>query len=73
MKCFRSGAAIVLIVCTTACASNTSFDSHGAAQNAPGVASKHAFNQPPMDPGRRISGQDCRHAFPFDGSNLRCN
>lgn len=64
MTYFTSGAAIVLIICTTACAS-----SNGNA----GIGDQHAFNAPPMDPSRRISEQDCRNPFSFDGGNLRCN
>ena len=63
MKTFTSGAAIVLILCTTACASSNGKD---------GVGNQHAFNAPPMDASRRISEQDCRYAFNFDGGNLRC-
>ena len=63
MKTFTSGLAIVLILCTTACASSN---------GKPGVGDQHAFKSSPMDPSRRISEQDCRYAFNFDGGNLRC-
>ena len=64
MTYFTSGAAIVLIICTTACASGN--------RNVT-VGDQHAFNALPMDPSRRISVQDCRNAFNFDGGNLLCN
>ena len=62
MTNFTSAAAIVLILCTTACTST----------DGKRVGDPHAFNAPPMEQGRRISEQDCRNAFNFDGGNLRC-
>jgi len=65
MTYLTSGAAIVLIIGMTACASpNSSGDAS--------AGGKHALNLPPMEPSRRISEHDCRYAFNFFEGNLRC-
>jgi hypothetical protein len=65
MTCFTSGAAVVLIICTTACASTES-------SRDPGIAEKHAYNAPPMEPSRTISERVCRYAFNHFEGNIRC-
>src|SRR6185436_19375351 len=87
MRYFKSGAAIVLILCATACASRGSSALHGPIltmgdQESP-TAARHgriltigeqeALRDVQMDPARKISVQDCRNQFSSDGGNLRCN
>jgi hypothetical protein len=71
MTLIKSGAAIVLILCTAACAST---DTEGRNQiSDEGTApEQYAFRTPPMDPSRRVSVQDCRNRVIDDGANLLC-
>jgi hypothetical protein len=71
MKYFTSGAAILLILGTTSCASSNSTGGHEmyAAERA---GEKHALRLHPMNPTRKISEQDCRQAIHSDGGNLLC-
>jgi hypothetical protein len=72
MTYFTSGAAILLIACTTSCASDNSSAGRGMSGGDASVGEKHAFRVQAMDPSRRISDQDCRQALNPDGGNLRC-
>jgi len=71
MKYFTSGAAILLIICTTSCASSNSTAGH-AMLDGQSVGEKHNLRAHPMNPSRLISVQDCRAAFYSDGGNLLC-
>jgi hypothetical protein len=74
MRYFTSGAAIVLVLCTASCASDspTATARHGLSRNILMDGEKGSLLVPPIDPNRRISAQDCRNAFNSDGGNLRC-
>ncbi len=72
MRYFTSGAALMLALCTTSCASFYSLDSNGMSSNELSVDRKQAFHAPPMEPNRLVSEQDCRRAFNSGGGNLRC-
>lgn len=72
MTYFTSGAAILLIICTTSCASSDSSAGHRMSGGSMSVGEQHALREHPMEPNRRISEQDCRAAFNFDGGNLYC-
>lgn len=72
MKYLTSGAAILLILCTTSCASNNSYDRYGNPKDASGRHAEYALRVPPMDPNRRIIELDCRNSYTTDGGNLRC-
>ena len=69
MKYFTSGAAILLVLCTTSCAS---YDRYGNPKDTGGKTAEYALRVPPMDPNRRIIELNCRDSFLTDGGNLRC-
>jgi hypothetical protein len=71
MKYFTSGAAILLIICTTSCASSNSTSGHGTPDGA-SIGEKHALRLYPMNPSRKIAERDCREAFDSNGGNLLC-
>jgi hypothetical protein len=71
MKNFTSGAAILLIICTTSCASGNSTAGH-AMLDGESVGAKHNLRVHPMNPSRLISTQNCRETIYSDGGNLLC-
>lgn len=71
MTFFRLGAAIALVICTTACVSNDSYTRHGMPR-ADGSGREQTLLIPPMDPNRKISLQRCRESIVYDGGNLLC-
>ena len=74
MKHLTSGAAILLILCTTSCASTNSSDRPGVVggDTRGGKHHEYALRTPPMDPNRRIIELSCRDSYSTDGGNLRC-
>ena len=74
MTYLTAGAAIVLILCTASCASDspTASERHGMPRNFLRDGDYDTMRVPPMDSARRISALDCRNTFYYDGGNLRC-
>jgi hypothetical protein len=72
MTYLKTGAVIVLLLGTASCASNETSYNYGLSDGFVTVGEHYASGIPPMDPGRRVSEQDCSRPFAFDGGNLRC-
>ena len=74
MKYLTSGTAILLILCTTSCASTNSSDRPGVVggDTSSGKQFGYTLRVPPMDPNRRIIELNCRDSYTTDGGNLRC-
>lgn len=73
MKCFNSGAAILLALCTASCAT-TQYDRYGfPSGNNRGEHYEYAFRTPPMDPNRAVFQVECGgHHAVYTSANLRC-
>jgi hypothetical protein len=72
MKYLTSGAAILLVLCTTSCASTNSSDRPGVVGGDTRNGKQYSLAARPMDPNRRIFELDCRDSYTTDGGNLRC-
>ncbi len=72
MTYFKCGAVILLAVCTASCASGNSSSSRGMSDGYVTVEDHYGGNAPKMDPGRKVSEQDCTNPSATDGGNLRC-
>ena len=72
MAYLKAGAAIVFLLGTASCASNETSPNYGSSDGLVTVGEYYAAGAAPMDPGRKVSEQDCSRPFVFDGGNLRC-
>jgi hypothetical protein len=70
MKYFTSGAAIVLVLCTTSCMSSRIPPGH--VPDPEEASEKHTLRAYPLNPSRKVSAQNCYEPINTDGGNLLC-